>query len=178
MATGDPIHLTWRQELAASWSITWPNWIASFLVLALLPNVTLEYTLTFRAVPFLVTTFVVLFGQVVLTFRLVRKDYRSFWIGVRRERELPTRRFTLAEQGQVALQILWPQIAFLSAISLLSLWMVDHPVSAETARGLNSLAQLFRILVVGPAAIRWAMYASYSGFSLQAYRPQKSPDLY
>jgi hypothetical protein len=172
----EPINLTWSQELAASWSILWPCWVASFLLVGLIPSDRTQYLLRQNpGILPLIANLVVLFGQGILTFRLVRKQYRSFWIGVLHEGEPLKRRLALREQGRVSLQILLPHTAFLISASLLLYW-VTHRISTETAQSLNSFVQLFRILVVGPAAIRWAMYANYGGFHLQAYRRKRKVD--
>jgi hypothetical protein len=59
---------------------------------------------------------------------------------------------------------------YLVAGTALGVW-ISRWVSAETARSLNSWILLFRFLIVGPAAIRWAMHANYRGFRLQAIAP-------
>jgi len=168
------------QELAASWSIWWPCWVASFLLVALIPGVVLnetalKYLLQNTAVLVLTGNLIILVAQCVLPFRLVRKNYRSFWIGVLHEGEPLKRSFSLSEQARVSLQILWLHQAFLVAAFLFFFWITDR-VPDETVRSLNSFAQLFRILVVGPAAIRWAIYANYPGFRLQAYRRKRKVD--
>jgi hypothetical protein len=152
----------------------WPAWLASvFLVGMLLPDEQMEYFLSHRSVLFVIGNSIILFGQAVLTFRLVRKNYRWFWIGVVHEGEPLKRRFLPYEYIRVALQILLLHVAVLSAVSLLFLFM---PISAETVRRLNSFGQLFRVLVIGPAAIRWGMHVNYRGFRLQAYRRKRKSD--
>jgi hypothetical protein len=68
------------------------------------------------------------------------------------EGQPPTLKLALREGTLVWLQLLWIQIAFLAGSWLLSLW-----ITPEAARSLNSLGIPIRILVVGPAAFRWAM---------------------
>jgi len=71
----EPINLTWSQELAASCSIVWPCWVASFLLVGLIPSdTTLQYLLRHNpGILPLIANLIVLFGQGILTFRLVRK---------------------------------------------------------------------------------------------------------
>jgi hypothetical protein len=173
----EPINLTWSQELAASWSIFWPSWLASVSLVPLILNgKTLEHLLQNNAgLLVLFAQLTLLLGQGILTFRLTRKNFRSFWIGVLHEGKSLERHLALQEQVRVWLQIIWPQIVFLVGISGLLFW-IGNRVPAETARSLNSLGQLFRILVVGPCGIRWAMVASFRGFRLQAYRRKRKID--
>jgi hypothetical protein len=161
---GEPIDLKWSQQLAAFWSILWPCWLLSFLLVAVFRRV-LEVTIALQV--FLTVTHLV--GQGILSFRLVRKNYRTFWIGVVRQGEPLKRDLGLPEMIRIWLQLVWPQIAFVVAVSVFLIWYKDR-IPAETTRSLNSLSQWVFILVVGPAAIRWAMYANYPGFRLQAYR--------
>jgi|SRR5215510_3299728 len=104
----EPVNLRWSQELAASWSIMWPCWVASLLLVALIPGLVLnetalKYLSQNTAVLVLTGNLIMLVAQCVLAFRLVRKNYRSFWIGVLHEGEPLKRRFTLAEQARVSL---------------------------------------------------------------------------
>jgi hypothetical protein len=176
----EPINLMWSQELAASWSIMWPCWVVSLFFVAVIPGLVLNITLLQhlvkdRAVLALSANLIVVVGHGVFSFRLVRKNYRSFWIGVLHEGEPLKRGFSFLEQARVSLQILWLHVAYLVPASFFFMWITDR-VPVETVQSLNSLGQLVRILVVGPAAIRWAIYANYSGFRLQAYRRKRKID--
>jgi hypothetical protein len=133
----------------------------------------MEYFLRHLRVLFVTGNVIILLVQAVLTFRLVRKNYRSFCIVVVHEGEPSKRRFLPSEHLRVALQISWPYVAVVFAAYLFFLFV---PISGETARSLNSFGLLFRVLVVGPAAIRWAMYLNYRGFGLQAYRRKRKID--
>jgi hypothetical protein len=73
------------------------------------------------------------------------------------------------------MQLLWLYVAFLIGTFLLTSWITNR-VTLQTMNSLNSLAQLFLILIVGPSAIRWTMYAHYRGFRLQAYRQKRKLD--
>jgi len=108
-------------------------------------------------------------SQAVLVFRLVRKNYGSFWIGVVRRDEPPARKLSVPEAVRVWLQLCWPQVAFVVAVYLFISW-VGSSVEPDKLQQLSSPVLLVRILVVGPIAIRLAMYAAYPNFRLQAYR--------
>ena len=97
-----------------------------------------------------------------------RKNYRTFWIGILHDGTPTKRRFTVPEQMQVALRVVWPQVALVVAFSLL-LVPIANLLPSEAISSLNSLGQLFLIFVIGPVAIQHAISASYTGFRLQAY---------
>jgi len=102
----EPVNLRWSQELAASWSIMWPCWVASLLLVALIPGLVLnetalKYLSQNTAVLVLTGNLIMLVAQCVLAFRLVRKNYRSFWIGVLHEGEPLKRSFSLSEQASI-----------------------------------------------------------------------------
>jgi len=144
----EPINLTWSQELAASWSIMWPCWVASLLLVALIPSLVLndtalKYLLRDTAVLVLIGNFIILVAQCVLAFRLVRKNYRSFWIGVLHEGEPLKRGFTLTEQARVSLQILWLHVAFLVAAYLFFFRITDR-VPDETVRQMRAFFEQIR----------------------------------
>ena len=168
----EPINLTWRQELAAWWSIFWPCWILSILPAAIF------FRVTGRSMPsVLLSTTKILFyvGQPILLFRLVRKNYRSFWIGILREGEPANQKLTLRDSIRIWRQLLVLQVAFYVGLLLLAVWLtsIGQP---ETSRRLNVFETLFGIFIVGPAAIRWAMLGNYKGFRLQAYRRKRKID--
>src|SRR5437867_2909179 len=106
--TSEPINLRWRQNLAASWSIFWPAWtaylLAAWVFLAWVP---LDSWIRNSGILYWVGGLAVVIGQGLLTFRLVRKNYRSFWIGVLQESESPNRRLGLHQQVQVWFQLSW-----------------------------------------------------------------------
>jgi hypothetical protein len=164
----EPINLTWSQELAASWSIFWPSWIASYVLPGLIREILVQISFSGYLVIWLA-------GLSVMSSRLVRKNYRSFFVGVLKEGEPLNRTFTRSEQLDVLKRLLVPYITFLVGTYLLSSWILNF-VSFQTMQSLNELATLFLILIVGPAAIRWTMYAKYRGFRLQAYRHERKWD--
>src|SRR5438128_10699409 len=91
----EPINLTWRQELAAWWSIFWPCWILSILPAAIF------FRVTGRSMPsVLLSTTKILFyvGQPILLLRLVRQNYLSLCIGSLREEYTATQRLPLVER--------------------------------------------------------------------------------
>src|SRR5262245_1125421 len=106
--SNEPIQLTWSQQLAASWLLFWPSWIASLLLVSLSPNdKTIENLVQNHAgLLILEGHLTFLLAQGILTFRLTRKNFRTFWIGVLHGDESVERRFALREQLQVWLRII------------------------------------------------------------------------
>jgi hypothetical protein len=165
---GEPINMTWSQELAAYWSIAWPSWLLYFLLASAFVNkISLDSLETGQTILFLGGNLIIFLSQGILALRLVRKDHRSFWIGVLHEGESPKRNLTLRECTRVSFQLLWPQATFLFAVFLLS-YSLASSVATETMRSINALMMWLRILLVGPLAVRCAIYANYSRFGLQA----------
>src|SRR5437870_684062 len=104
-----PINLEWSQRLAAFWSVWWPCWVAFVLLAAIF------FRVTGRSIsgPLQFVDSLILFGgQGVLSFRLVRKNYRTFWIGVLRQGEPLKRSLGIPENIRIWLQLIWPQVAF------------------------------------------------------------------
>jgi hypothetical protein len=164
---GEPINLTWSQQFAAFWSILWPCLLASYFLDAIFFQGR-PITGAIQFTPIVIR----LLGQGILSFRLVRKNYRTFWIGVLRQGEPLKRSFGFSESIRVWIQLIWLQIAFVVIVSLFFAWNNDR-ASAQTMRSLGSLSNFLYYLVVGPLAIDWAMYAHYRGFRLQAYRRKR-----
>src|SRR2546425_5389857 len=129
---GEPINLTWKQEVAASWSILWPCWLLS----ALLAAVFFRLTGRSNPIPWLTGTLITFLGQGILLFRLARKNYRSFWIGVLREGEPINRKLTLRDGVRIWRQLLVLYLAFYVGVWLLAVWLtyIGH---VETLRALN-----------------------------------------
>jgi hypothetical protein len=172
----EPINLRWSQQLAASWSITWPCWFGSVISMSVATSPYSVDTLESNLLGVAAVAYLFFFlCQWALIFRLVRKNYRSFWVGVLREDERPMRKLTASEATRVWFQLTWPQLVFLAA-AYLAFSLIGQNLESERARSLNSLGQLVRVLIVGPIAIRCAMYAKYPGFRLQAYRRNRWSD--
>ena len=163
------INLAWRQKVAAYWLITWPASVGSFTVAVLLtslypiddpvdnfPLIGLAGHLSFFGI------------QVVLTRRLVRKDFRSFRVGVLRKDGQGSRTLSRRETGMVWLWIFGPQLALLLTASVVFGWYAAG-LQAETVSGISSLLVWLRFLVIGPYAVDLALRAKYPGFRLQAY---------
>jgi hypothetical protein len=168
----EPINLRWNQELAASWSVFRPSWVASGVLAGLMGAASDRIAIT-PNIAYLAGKVILLAAQSVFASRLVRKNYRSFFIGVLKEGEPLSRDFSLSEQVNVSMQLLLPYAGFHLAALMLPYFFI---LSWQTTNNLNSLAELFVILVLGPAAIRWAMHAKYRGFRLQAYRHERKWD--
>jgi hypothetical protein len=165
-AESEPIRLRWSQRVAAIWAITWPCWLVTTLSLFALQNVSQIAFLQDPSRLVLTSNTLILLGQGLLAFRLVQKDFRSFWIGIVRDRAAPKRRMSVTEQIRVWLQLLFPQLAFIAALQLLSFVRL----SSQAAQSVQWLVVWFRFLVVGPLSIHWAMMGTYPGFQLQAFR--------
>src|SRR5215472_3286586 len=161
-----PIRLRWSQRVAATWAITWPCWLVATLSLFVLQNVSKMAFLEDPSKLVLTSNTLILLGQGLLAFRLVQKDFRSFWVGIVRDRAAPERRMSVTEQIRVWLQLLFPQLAFIAALQLLSFVRL----SSQAAQSVQWLVVWFRFLVVGPTSIDWAIMGTYPGFQLQAFR--------
>src|SRR2546428_11539047 len=87
---GEPIDLKWSQQLAAFWSIWWPCFMVAVLVAAIYVRVSDHPMLGALQIA---QTVILSFGQGVLSYRLVRKNYRTFWIGVLHQGESHQKRY-------------------------------------------------------------------------------------
>jgi hypothetical protein len=110
-------------------------------------------------------------GQAVLTPRLIRKNYGTFFVAVIRGDQAPERYVSPEEIGKICVRVLWPQVAFLAAISAAGYYFRGQ-LSEENIRLMNTISLWGRFLVVGPLSIQGAIRAHYSGFRLQAFRMQ------
>lgn len=171
----EPIKLTWGQQLAASWAITWPALLMPWVLVLVIAVVGYDPNWVHPTLAAVLSALSFLFCQGVLIFRLVRKNYRSFWVGIVRDGASPTRKLSIGNAFSVWFQFIWPQAAFLAAVYIFIFWMGPDP-DASSVRSLNSASLLARILLVGPIAIRCVMYAKYPDFRLQAYRRNRWSD--
>jgi hypothetical protein len=162
---GWPISLAWGQKLSAFWSISWPAWIVSFLVVFLLgySGDLLRQDFSIIAVG---GNLAFLGIQALLTPRLVRKNYRSFRVYVVREDGTQSRKMSIPEAVSVWLWILWPQFAFLLLVSLV-VWSLGSK-APDVVRGFSTMLAWFRVLVVGPYAVGLAVRVKYAAFRLEA----------
>jgi hypothetical protein len=160
------IDLAWRQKMAAFWSVYWPSGMVS---LAIILGITLPFSsvglLRAEAAPALnwAGSLIALFGQGFFVRRLIRKRYRTFRIEVLRAAVLSSPALSTGESAQVALKIIWPQVATLALqfLAMLSL--------TGSARAIGSFLFLARFFVVGPYAIAFALGSDYPGFRLQSF---------
>lgn len=153
------IKLTWGQKVAAYWSISWPAWVASFILVDLFRDSV--FVIPLKNLAF--------FGvQAVLTHRLVRKNYRSFRVDVVRDDGQRSRRLSMREATMVWLWILAPQLAFILILSVV-FWGYRAKLPPEIVRGIPSWSVLLEFLVVGPYAVDLALRAKYAGFRLEPY---------
>ena len=165
---GWQINLAWRQKVAAFWSISWPAWIGSFVLVILLTS---GYSVELLQDNFSIVALggnLAFFGiQTLLTRRLVRKDYRSFRMYVVRSDGRQDRKLSLREAASVWLWIFGPQLALLLVASLV-VWFSGTKLPSQTIRGLTSMSLWLRFLVVGPYGVDLALRAKYPTFRLQA----------
>jgi hypothetical protein len=159
---GWQINLAWGQKVAAYWSISWPAWVACYIMVVFLRHSVGTVSILARDLVF--------FGlQAVLTYRLVRKKYHSFRVDVIRDDGQRGPKLSMGEASLVWLWILGPQLALLLMASVL-LWGYGAKLPPEAMGGISSWSLLLQILVVGPYAVGLALRAKYPGFRLQAYR--------
>ena len=170
------IDLTWGQKISVSWSIMWPPFVVIyFLMTNLLSDDLLAYFV--HRIPFVfsvIATASTLAGQAVLSFRMVRKNYRSFFIAVAKKGEPLERRLTVSQQVRISFWFLSPQVGLYFVGSALIVAAALAGVHLPAA--LNSLGIWLRILVLGPFGISCAMNANYRGFRLRAYRCKRKRD--
>lgn len=161
---GWQINLTWGQKIAAFWSISWPAWIASF-VLVFHNGHSFEVVQKHSAV---VANLAFFMFQALLTLRLVRKNYRSFRVYVLHDDGTRDRRLRIREAVSVWLWIVGPQLALLLSTSVaLGVWGTKLP--PDTVSGLSSMYLWIRLLIAGPYAVGLALRVKYPAFRLQAH---------
>jgi hypothetical protein len=81
-----PIQLIWRQRLAAYWSIFWPCWALSFVLVMFLASPILSVDLKQSTLPLEVAAQVSFFlAQALTVHRIVHKRYRTFQVRVVRD---------------------------------------------------------------------------------------------
>jgi hypothetical protein len=164
------ISLRWNHALAAWWAITWPCWVvATFFLFGLQDFGQLSFMQDPANVA-LALNGLVFVGQGGLLFRLTRKNFRAFWIGVLRNRDLPGRDLSVGERVRVWLQFLFPQLVCIAALQLLSL----ASLTATRAAAVNLIVFCLRFFVIGPLSIYWAVSADYRGFRLQGFAHDNS----
>ena len=166
---GWPAELAWRQKVAAFWSISWPAWLGSILIVGLVtspfPVDRLETNIPKIALVGHITFFTI---QMLLTRRLVRKKYRTFRIRAVRDGGDADGGLSWREAGTVWLYIFAPQIIVELALSFFLL-VGGGRVPPETSGGVSSLALWLEFVLVGPYAVDLALRRKYPGFSFQTY---------
>jgi hypothetical protein len=103
--------------------------------------------------------------QLLLTQRLVRKNYRSFRVYVVRADGERSRDVSFQEALRLWSRILLVQVVFYLSLSAIA-FLPGLPDGA--IRSLSSLGGWLRFLVVGPFAVGFALRAKYSGLRFQA----------
>ena len=161
---GWEIKLSWGQNLAAFWSITWPA-LVGFLVLfsGYSPGLFQEHLFAN------VGAKLAIFGmQAILTRRLVRKNYRSFRVYVVREGGERTRRLSIRETASVWLRIFMPQLVYYLLWFVIYLWGRTK-IPLDTLRAISEIGVWLQIFFVGPYGVDLAVRAKYPTFRLQPY---------
>ena len=154
-----PINLSWGQLIAAHWSVCWPATLAAFLVLALVGLLweidDLQGQLDFLS---LLAKAVYLVVQAALVPRLFKKNYRTFFLAAIPAPllRLVTLRFILA---QLTLALL--------GFTLTSFLLTSD--SQQSLSRLNPLLRLAEVLLIGPAALRFALQAKHAGSAISAF---------
>ncbi len=109
-----------------------------------------------------ISNLVILLVQVPMVYRLVHKQYRSFRVQVLRPAQGADLELSFREALGIWVQIIWPQLLFVVGVGVLLF------VTTQVINPIQSLLQLTRFLLVGPAAIQFALNANYKAFRLQA----------
>jgi hypothetical protein len=155
--------------LAAFWSISWPAWILSVVIVILSTSGysvdVLQYNLSLLAIGGNLVFFAV---QALLTRRLVRKNYRSFRLYVVRDHGSTSRDLSMREAFAVWRWILWPQLALLLLTSVV-VWLWGANLPPDSSHSLSSLSQWLRFGVVGPYGLGLALRRQYPDFRLRAH---------
>jgi hypothetical protein len=158
------IFLDWNQRVAAFWSVAWPGWLAGALLAFALTSGLTPRDLPRRMFTLsVISNVVILLVQVPMIYRLVHKQYRSFRVQVLRPDQGADQELSFREALGIWVQIIWPQLLFVVGVGVLLF------ITPQVINPIQSLLQLTRFLLVGPAAIQFALNANYSGFRLQAY---------
>lgn len=158
----DRAPLAWRQKFAAFWSISWPAWVISMLVLGVVTSMFSVERLgqpELLGVLFLTQKGVFFLLQGLFIPRLFRKQYRDFRIYLLRDNGEDARTPSFPEVLPVWVWIFLPQFLATAALGILSL------LTATPA--FNSLDSVLQLLVVGPYAVDLALRRTYSGFRME-----------
>jgi hypothetical protein len=158
--------LAWSQKLAAYWSISSPAFLASFAaVFWFTRKWSLDHLASHALMVSLVGNLVFYLVQLILTPRLVRKNYRSFRLNVVREDGEQTRRPSTPETVRLWIWILWPQIALLVLSNCVALYFAGN---SEALGGVVTLTRWLQFLIVGPYAIGFGLQVRHPGFWIEA----------
>ncbi len=161
-----PVTLKWAQEVAASWSLLWPSDLAAFV---LLDWFILDYA--GAAIASLVAPCLTLIFQGVLSFRLVRKNYKTFYIGIAREGSSPRRHLNAKEWLRLGGWIASIQ----ATLMLLALGLVTFTYRGpEIPKEVNGLMMFVQVFGLGPLSLRLAMRAFSRTTPLRAYAKSRN----
>jgi hypothetical protein len=174
---GWEIDPNWGQKLSAFWSVSWPAWIGSWLLvmlaIGLASNSFLGDHRSGIAIGIALARQILFFGfQAILSRRLFTKNYQTFLVHVIRDDGHQSRKLSYREGASVWLWMLVPQLAIvllptLNVVMWFGWWGTKPP--ALTSVVLNVIFPLLHLFVVGPYAVGIALRAQYRAFRLQAH---------
>ncbi len=145
--------------IAAHWSVCWPAGLAAFLVLILVTSLwdvdELQGQLSFLS---LLAKAVYLLVQAALVPRLFKKNYRTFFLAA-----IPAPLLRL-----VTLRFILAQILLAILVSILTFFLFTSD-SLESLRRLTSLLRLAEVLLIGPAALQFALQAKHADSAITAF---------
>ena len=168
------IKLNYWQWIAAFWSIAWPGFILGSLLLFFGYGGGIPEEKAGRVVYLILASNVIFFtGQVLCLPRLLRKKYRAFRVALVRGNGDTNPRLRPAEVGRVAFNLLWPQVAFVLAVTAV-VTRPDSSLGEAKLRALSSLARWMQFLLIGPRSLRLALDAHYPAFRLVTHGPPSS----
>ena len=155
----EPINLSWGQLIAAHWSVCWPATLAAFLVLALVGLLwEIDDLQGQRDFLSLLAKAIYLVVQAAVLPRLFKKDYRAFFLA-----PIPATLLRLVIQRFLLAQLALALLGF----TLTSFLLTSD--SQESLSRLNPLLRLAEVLLIGPAALRFALQAKHAGSAITAF---------
>jgi hypothetical protein len=164
-----PIQLSWSQALAAYWAVAWPSWIVTkFMLFFLISHGMRDGVGGAFVVLGVLFNFAFFAGQFLLVPRLIRKTFRSFFVGIVAEDGTVRRAPAYSEVVSIAFRLVLPQAIFWLLLSVILYWITIKS-GASVAKPLDDLARYAQILIVGPYAVGRAVNIAYPRFRLQAY---------
>ena len=161
--------LSWSQQFAAFWAISWPAWLFTFTALGFIQApIGLQQLKSHLFLLSVVAAILFFAAQALLVHRLTRKDFRTFRLEVLRGNGETSRKLSAVEGLQVWFWIVWPQLVVMTILSLIVYWL-NQVGAEEPGRAISGMSLWIRILAVGPYAIGLALRTPFPGFRIRAY---------